>query len=92
MGGLRKKIPMTYWAMMIIGTIALTGVGIPGTLIGTAGFFSKDIIIEAPSWHGTAPPPDRLLAAVSRGAVLRVLFLAADVHDLPRQAARFSRT
>jgi NADH-quinone oxidoreductase subunit L len=28
MGGLRKKIPMTYW-MMIIGTIALTGVGIP---------------------------------------------------------------
>ena len=46
MGGLRKKIPMTYW-MMIIGTIALTGVGIPGTLIGTAGFFSKDIIIEA---------------------------------------------
>jgi len=46
MGGLRKKIPMTYW-MMIIGTIALTGVGIPGTLIGTAGFFSKDIIIES---------------------------------------------
>jgi NADH-quinone oxidoreductase subunit L len=27
-GRLRKKIPMTYW-MMIIGTIALTGVGIP---------------------------------------------------------------
>ncbi|MCY0153649.1 NADH-quinone oxidoreductase subunit L [Hoeflea alexandrii] len=46
MGGLRKKIPMTYW-MMIIGTIALTGVGIPGTLIGTVGFFSKDIIIES---------------------------------------------
>ncbi|MDF1607506.1 NADH-quinone oxidoreductase subunit L [Hoeflea sp. YIM 152468] len=46
MGGLRKKVPLTYW-MMIIGTIALTGVGIPGTLIGTAGFFSKDIIIES---------------------------------------------
>ena len=46
MGGLRKKIPLTYW-MMIIGTIALTGVGIPGTVIGTAGFFSKDIIIES---------------------------------------------
>ena len=45
MGGLRKHIPMTYW-MMIIGTIALTGVGIPGTYIGTAGFFSKDAIIE----------------------------------------------
>ena len=45
MGGLRKLIPSTYW-MMIIGTVALTGVGIPGTIIGTAGFFSKDAIIE----------------------------------------------
>ena len=45
MGGLRKLIPTTYW-MMIIGTIALTGVGIPLTVIGTAGFFSKDAIIE----------------------------------------------
>lgn len=46
MGGLRKYIPATYW-MMVIGTLALTGVGIPGTLIGTAGFFSKDAIIES---------------------------------------------
>ena len=47
MGGLRKKIPITY-AMMLIGTLALTGVGIPGTeFIGFAGFFSKDSIIEA---------------------------------------------
>jgi NADH-quinone oxidoreductase subunit L len=45
MGGLRKLIPTTYW-MMVIGTLALTGVGIPGTIIGTAGFFSKDAIIE----------------------------------------------
>ncbi|MBI1620612.1 NADH-quinone oxidoreductase subunit L [Aquamicrobium zhengzhouense] len=45
MGGLRKLIPTTYW-MMIIGTIALTGVGLPATYIGTAGFFSKDAIIE----------------------------------------------
>ncbi|MEI9401413.1 NADH-quinone oxidoreductase subunit L [Mesorhizobium argentiipisi] len=44
MGGLRKLIPATYW-MMIIGTLALTGVGIPATVIGTAGFFSKDAII-----------------------------------------------
>ncbi len=27
-GGLRKKIPLTFWAMMI-GTLAITGVGIP---------------------------------------------------------------
>ncbi|MEO0328271.1 MAG: NADH-quinone oxidoreductase subunit L [Pseudomonadota bacterium] len=46
MGGLRKHIPKTYW-MMIIGTVALTGLGIPGTYIGTAGFFSKDAIIES---------------------------------------------
>lgn len=46
MGGLRKYIKATYW-MMIIGTVALTGVGIPGTFFGTAGFFSKDAIIEA---------------------------------------------
>ncbi len=45
MGGLRKLIPTTYW-MMIIGTLALTGVGIPFTIIGTAGFISKDAIIE----------------------------------------------
>jgi len=46
MGGLRTLIPKTYW-MMIIGTLALTGVGIPLTVIGTAGFFSKDAIIES---------------------------------------------
>jgi len=47
MGGLRKKIPVTY-AMMLIGTLALTGVGIPGSeFLGFAGFFSKDSIIEA---------------------------------------------
>ena len=46
MGGLRKHIPVTFWAM-IIGTLAITGAGIPGTPIGAAGFFSKDAIIES---------------------------------------------
>jgi NADH-quinone oxidoreductase subunit L len=46
MGGLAKYIPFT-WAMMLIGNLALTGVGIPFTPIGTAGFFSKDGIINA---------------------------------------------
>ncbi len=45
MGAMAKKIPWTY-AMMLIGTLALTGVGIPGTSLGFAGFFSKDAIIE----------------------------------------------
>jgi len=44
-GGLRKKIPVTFWAM-IIGTLAITGVGIPLTYIGFAGFISKDAVIE----------------------------------------------
>jgi NADH-quinone oxidoreductase subunit L len=40
MGGLWKKIPFTY-AMMVVGTIALTGFPF------TAGYYSKDAIIEA---------------------------------------------
>ncbi len=46
MGGLKSKIPFTY-AMMMVGTLALTGVGIPMLGLGFAGFFSKDAIIEA---------------------------------------------
>ena len=46
MGGLRKEIPFTFW-MMMIGTLSLTGVGIPLTSLGFAGFVSKDAIIEA---------------------------------------------
>lgn len=45
MGGVAEKMRFT-WLMMIIGTLALTGVGIPGTPFGFAGFFSKDRVIE----------------------------------------------
>ncbi|MEO1640736.1 MAG: NADH-quinone oxidoreductase subunit L [Pseudomonadota bacterium] len=49
-GGLRHKIPKTFW-MMMIGTLAITGVGIPllyvGFPIGFAGFVSKDAVIES---------------------------------------------
>jgi len=45
MGGLAPKIRIT-WVMMLIGTLALTGVGIPH-VIGFAGFHSKDAVIEA---------------------------------------------
>ncbi len=45
-GGLRHKVPLTFWAMLI-GTLAITGVGIPLTTIGFAGFLSKDAIIES---------------------------------------------
>ena len=40
MGGLRKKIPITYWTMLI-ATLAIAGIP------GFAGFFSKDEILEA---------------------------------------------
>ena len=51
-GGLRHKMPYTFWAMMI-GTLAITGVGIPLTHIGFAGFLSKDAVIES-AFAGTA--------------------------------------
>ena len=50
-GGLRGKFPVTFW-IMLIGTLAITGVGIPLTAIGFAGFLSKDAIIES-AWAGT---------------------------------------
>jgi len=40
MGGLRKLLPYS-WAMMLVGTLALTGFPL------TAGYFSKDAIIES---------------------------------------------
>ena len=49
MGALWKKIPVTA-VMMIIGTLAITGVGVPfifGSGLGFAGFYSKDMILEA---------------------------------------------
>jgi NADH-quinone oxidoreductase subunit L len=46
MGAVGPAMPIT-WAMMIIGTLAITGIGIPGTGIGFAGFFSKDAVLES---------------------------------------------
>ncbi|HEY1838143.1 MAG TPA: NADH-quinone oxidoreductase subunit L [Rhizomicrobium sp.] len=46
MGGLAKYLPFT-WAMMLIGNLSLTGVGIPLLGVGTSGFYSKDGIINA---------------------------------------------
>jgi NADH-quinone oxidoreductase subunit L len=47
MGGLRKYMPVTYWTLLI-GSISAAGIP------GFAGFFSKDLIIEAVH-HSTTP-------------------------------------
>jgi NADH-quinone oxidoreductase subunit L len=44
-GGLRKHIPLTFYAMLA-GTLAITGVGVI-EVFGFAGFYSKDAILEA---------------------------------------------
>ena len=46
MGGLAPQIRFT-WAMMLIGNLALTGVGLPYLGVGLAGFYSKDAIINS---------------------------------------------
>ena len=56
-GGLRKSIPLTFYAMLA-GTLSITGVGVVGVFglpsFGLAGFYSKDAIIESAFASGTA--------------------------------------
>ncbi len=49
MGGVKEKAPQTF-ILMWIGTLALSGIGIPfllGNGVGFAGFYSKDIMLES---------------------------------------------
>jgi NADH-quinone oxidoreductase subunit L len=74
MGALRKVLPFT-WAMMLIGTLSLTGFPL------TAGFVSKDAIIEATyaahSWVGNYAFVLTLVAAVLTSFYSwRLMFLA----------------
>ena len=99
MGGLRSRIPQTYW-LMVIGTLSLTGVGIPG-LVGFAGFHSKDIIIEAAFAGGAGVAEFAFIAGVAAAAMTsfyswRLIFLtfhgdarhdaetAAKAHESPK--------
>jgi NADH-quinone oxidoreductase subunit L len=85
MGGLRTYIPKTYW-LMVVGTVALTGLGIPGTMIGTAGFFSKDAIIES-AYAGTNGAAGYAFALLSVAAFFtsfyswRLIFMTFHGHE-----------
>jgi NADH-quinone oxidoreductase subunit L len=64
MGGLWNKIPITY-AVMVVGTLAITGVGIPGIDIGFAGFYSKDALIDSDFMAGRGGDPSAVFAFVA---------------------------
>jgi NADH-quinone oxidoreductase subunit L len=72
MGGLRNKIPFTYWTMLI-ATLAIAGIP------GFAGFFSKDQILEAVQSGPHANLPLWLLgvtaAALTSFYMFRLVFL-----------------
>jgi NADH-quinone oxidoreductase subunit L len=83
MGGLRIHIPLTYW-MMVIGTLALTG------FPATAGYFSKDAIIEAAfnsqnAFGGYAFVLTVLAALMTAFYSWRLIFLT--FHGAPRASA-----
>jgi NADH-quinone oxidoreductase subunit L len=72
MGGIWRKVPWTYTGM-IIGTLALTGVGIPLMGIGFAGFFSKDFVIEAAYEVGAAGGNNAAVFAFWMGLVAALM-------------------
>jgi NADH-quinone oxidoreductase subunit L len=92
MGGLRKKIPVTY-ATMLIATLAIAGIP------GFAGYFSKDEILEAAQ---SGPHANFILwllgvagAALTSFYMFRLIFLtffgeprydehAVHVHESPK--------
>ncbi|WP_405233417.1 NADH-quinone oxidoreductase subunit L [Lentisalinibacter salinarum] len=68
MGGLRKYMPVTYWTALI-GSLAL--IGFPGT----AGFFSKDALIEAV--HAAWVEQGSVAHAIAYWSVLLGVFVTA---------------
>ena len=92
MGGLRSKIPITFWTMFI-ATFAITGIP------GFAGFFSKDEILDAARSGPNANVWLWLLGLIAAGLtsfyMFRLIFLTffgkprydehtVHVHESPR--------
>jgi NADH-quinone oxidoreductase subunit L len=82
MGGLRSKLPVTYWTM-VIGTLALTGFPF------TSGYYSKDAIIESAYANGSVVGMYGYLLTLVSAALTafyswRLVFLT--FHGSPRDA------
>ena len=77
MGGLRKKIPWTFWTMMC-AAVAIAGVP------PFSGFFSKDAILLAAHHHA----PWMYWVGVDHRGHDRVLRVSRHVHDVLRQVSR----
>ena len=85
MGGLRDKIPTTFWTMLI-GTLAIAGIP------RLAGFFSKDEILWQ-AWSRESGAYRVLwVVGVCDRADDGVLHVPADVHDVLRRVAREPRS
>jgi len=85
MGGLKDKLPVTYWTM-VIGALALTGFPL------TAGYFSKDAIMEA-AYVSTNPMglygfgTTAIAAALTAIYIWRLIFMT--FHGSPRDRRHY---
>ena len=75
MGGLRKKMPITAYTMLI-GCLAIIGAGIPLAGIGLSGYYSKDAIIEQAISFGQNNPGHKILMiAPIAGALITAFYM-----------------
>lgn len=87
MGGLRRKMPVTFWTFLI-ATLAISGVP------GLSGFFSKDAILAAALGFGMQNPSHMIIfiallltAAMTAFYMFRVVFMT--FAGAPRDKHRY---
>ena len=80
MGGLAKKIPITYWTMLI-ATLAIAGI------FPFAGFLSKDLILGKAYETGCAVD-----GGIFHGGHDRVLHVPVDFPHVSRRVSRAPTT